>query len=158
MNERMRAQIWQQLEAHIERFGWAVQGVFPTTESPGLAFAYTIGLHDKGVPELLVIGLPPEVAQPLINTFARWVLARKAMGQPLTGEFQLDGWAMVFHAVDALPVSAAEYATGAHRRSSGQARYLQLVWPDKAGLWPWDPQARREFIEAQPVLADGPTT
>ena len=29
---------------------------------------------------------------------------------------------------------------------------VQLVWPDKQGRWPWDPDARERFSTSQPVL------
>lgn len=29
---------------------------------------------------------------------------------------------------------------------------VQLVWPDKQGRWPWDPDVRRGFAAQQPVI------
>ena len=48
-------EIRRRTAAHIERAGRTVVGVFPTEEDPGVPFAYTIGNHLKGLPELLVI-------------------------------------------------------------------------------------------------------
>jgi hypothetical protein len=47
--------------------GWAVQYV----ESERTPFAYTVGLHDCGLPELLVTGVSPPRAKRLLNTVAR---------------------------------------------------------------------------------------
>src|SRR5262249_52869691 len=55
-----------ELRATIRIHGWAVQGV----EDDRLPYAYTIGLHDRGLPELLVTGLPPEGAAGLLNDVA----------------------------------------------------------------------------------------
>jgi flagellar hook protein FlgE len=43
----------------IGEHGWAVIGVFPTAQDDGVPFAYTVGLTDKGLPELAVYGLDP---------------------------------------------------------------------------------------------------
>ena len=42
----------------VEKQGWTVQFV----ESDRTPYAYTIGLHERGLPELLVTGLPPQSA------------------------------------------------------------------------------------------------
>jgi hypothetical protein len=60
-----------ELRETIRINGWAVQGV----EDDRRPFAYTIGLHDRGLPELLVTGLSPERA------------ARVLMGPPWAGAF-----------------------------------------------------------------------
>lgn len=51
MNPKIRAMV----EANIAKTGWAVQGVFPNQDCPSSEgnFAYTIGLADKGLPELI---------------------------------------------------------------------------------------------------------
>ncbi|MBW8711109.1 MAG: DUF4262 domain-containing protein, partial [Mycobacterium sp.] len=55
-----------ELRATIRIHGWAVQSV----EDDRLPFAYTIGLHDRGLPELLVTGLSPQPAARLLNDVA----------------------------------------------------------------------------------------
>ena len=51
----------------MRKNGWAVQYV----ESDRTPFAYTIGLHDWGLPELLVTGVSPPRASRLLNGVAR---------------------------------------------------------------------------------------
>ena len=49
------------LRTKMRKNGWAVQYV----ESDRIRFAYTIGLHDWGLPELLVTGVSPPRASRL---------------------------------------------------------------------------------------------
>jgi hypothetical protein len=56
-----------ELRAKILEHGWAVQYV----ENDRTPYAYTIGLHDHGLPELLVTGVAPRRAQRLLNRVAR---------------------------------------------------------------------------------------
>ena len=55
-----------ELRETIRINGWAVQGV----EDDRRPYAYTIGLHDRGLPELLVTGLSPERAARVLNDVA----------------------------------------------------------------------------------------
>src|SRR6187200_633660 len=55
------------LRTKMRKNGWAVQYV----ESERIPFAYTIGLHDWGLAELLVTGVSPPRASRLLNSVAR---------------------------------------------------------------------------------------
>ena len=50
----------------IDGHGWAIQYV----ESENRPFAYTVGLTDLGLPELLMTGLPPRTSGRLLNSIA----------------------------------------------------------------------------------------
>jgi hypothetical protein len=151
-NNDFRQQYWARIEEIIARVGWAVQGVFPTEQSPGPFFCYSMGLHDQALPEVLVFGLPPEVGHALVNDVARYLMARKLLKQPLEGKFELENWPMPAYLVTVDPVRAREFATGANSRSDGAASYLQIVWPSKEGHFPWDAGASVGYLEAQIVL------
>jgi len=146
-------QIRQHMEAMIQKFGWFVQGVFPTAGSPGQEFSYSVGLHDKGLPEVLVIGLPMQSAHVLVNDVANYLVAQKEKGWHV-GETLLnhDNWPMPFYLLPAADDTGTMYATGAHRRSSGAAKYLQVVWPDTQGLFPWQTGYEDRFRPEQSVL------
>lgn len=60
----------QILREIVRDHGWAVQFV----ESGQRPFAYTIGLHDKGLPELLITGLPPQNSARLLNSIAHQIV------------------------------------------------------------------------------------
>jgi hypothetical protein len=130
------------LREKILAHGWAVQYV----EDDRRPFAYTIGLHDRGLPELLVTGLAPRHATWLLNTFARRTLLgrRPAPGNQvslpagtrveLVGVAQPDAHLYMAVAIEGPGIEA-----------------VQLVWADDRGRWPWAPgfdDGRRP----QPVL------
>lgn len=55
----------------IESAGFAVQGVFATTEGHS-SFCYTVGLTVRGWPELIVLG-PTDVGHPLLNRIVEYL-------------------------------------------------------------------------------------
>ena len=121
---------------------WAVQ--FIEGDRP---FAYTIGLHDNGLPELLVAGLPPQTAKRLLNSIAHHILDGGARLQPAMhldcqGEFLIEVVEMDHPDV---------HLKFAMALIDEPFRALQLVWTDDPRHWPWDrgwSQGRR----SQPVL------
>jgi Domain of unknown function (DUF4262) len=75
----------------IREHGWAVQFV----EDEGRPFAYAIGLHHRGLPELLMTGLPPLTANRLLNSIAHMMVddgtvLAPAMHIDHQGEFLLE--------------------------------------------------------------------
>lgn len=118
------------IEWMIVNHGWAVVAVGPDGDAPG--FAYTVGLHDKGAPELFVSALPPQVVQPLLNDAAR----RHLESQFPPGEPVLDlvegGYAMIPVEMDSGPLHVARAL------QEGDVRALQLVYPDAERRFPWD--------------------
>jgi hypothetical protein len=78
----------QQVEI-IDRVGWSVVHVFPAPDDPptDVAFTYTVGLTAHDHPELVLAGLPPQIAQALLNDLGRRVFdqaARFSHGERLT--------------------------------------------------------------------------
>lgn len=124
------------------RCGWAVQYV----EDDRRPFAYTVGLTDYGLPELLVSGVSPRRAARMLNRFAEQFVQR---GAPNPGEqLTMLGGSLV-EIVEVEHPDAHMYAAAAFY--GGRARALQLVWADGRGRWPWVPSfsaGRR----AQPVF------
>lgn len=124
------------------RTGWALQYV----EHDQRPFAYTVGLTDFGLPELLVSGVSPPRAARMLNRFAAQFLDR---GAPAPGEqiAMLGGSRVEVVAVDQpdahLYVAVAFYGS--------KVRALQLVWADARGLWPWT-AAFSAGRRRQPVL------
>jgi hypothetical protein len=130
------------LRANMLEHGWAVQFV----EDNRTPYAYTIGLHDCGLPELLVTGVSPQRAQRLLNNVARIAIRDDA---PMPGDrIQLPAGPLleivtVDHPDAHMNMAVAFYGP--------ELRALQLVWADGRGRWPWaasfsDGRAR------QPVL------
>ncbi len=127
----------------VERHGWAVQFV----ESDRTPYAYTVGLHERGLPELLVTGLSPLPASAMLNNVASYLVGG---GKPAPGELiSIGGGGPLLEVVQVehpdahMDVAIALYGTG--------VRALQLVWPDDRGHRPWCPTFSNGN-SGQPVL------
>jgi hypothetical protein len=117
-----------ELRATIRLHGWAVQGV----EDDRRPYAYTIGLHDRGLPELLVTGLSPEPAARLLNDVA---------AAAVSGRVLKPGARIAEGAGPLLEIVGVEHPdahmTFAVVLGGRDVRALQLVWADERGRWPW---------------------
>jgi len=95
-------------------------------------FAYTIGLHEHGLPELLVAGMPPERANLVLNTVAEYI---RRGGRPVPGERMLiDGELLLDFVQVQHPMAHLKFAFSIY---GPDMRALQLVWPDDNGHLPW---------------------
>lgn len=126
----------------VEKHGWAVQFV----ESDRAPYAYTVGLHERGLPELVVTGLPPQQAARILDPVAEYLLDG---GRPLPGEWvSIPGGptmlvVQVEHPDAHLNVAVAFYGP--------ELQALQLVWADDQGHRPWCPEFSNGPVR-QPVL------
>lgn len=124
--------IEQWLIPTIERHGWAVTAV--DGDRLHAPFAYTIGLTENGLSELVVTGLPQGRAHAVLNSVADHCLSNGPMvpGE-LSAVFGVDPRLELVsvphpdaHLFDAVALYGPE------------VRALQLVWQDARGRWPWD--------------------
>jgi hypothetical protein len=131
-----------ELRASIRMHGWVVQGV----DDDRLPFAYTIGLHHRGLPELLVTGLSQEDAARVLNDVAVAAVGGRVF-EPGAHIAVGDGPLLEIVEVDH-PDAHLNFAVAL---GGPDVRALQLVWADDRGRWPWaagwGPGQRR-----QPVL------
>ena len=116
---------------------------------PGPAFAYTVGLgHRAGHPELLISGLDHRVMHRALNNVAQRVMSGRRLAPGDVLEDVLAG----------VPVALEQVADGAlrdtvswsgwfHRR---KPEALALVWPDRNGVFAWQPGAPEILDELQP--------
>jgi hypothetical protein len=111
----------------VQQCGWVVQFV----ESDQMPFAYTIGLHPRGLPELLVTGMPPQRANLVLNSVAQYLVKG---GRPVPGERMLIGGELLLDFVQVEhPDAHLKFAVSIY----GPLKALQLVWPDDHGHRPW---------------------
>ena len=128
----------------IKDEGWAIQGV--TGDRLHAPFAYTVGLTDFAVPELVVTGLRHGLACALLNEVAEHSLHCEP---PHPGErVRLDGGPLV--EVVQLEHPDAHLFTAVALRGP-DITALQLVWADDRGRWPWE-RGHRGGRGGQPVL------
>lgn len=131
------------LRDNIADHGWAVQYV----EDGRRPFAYTIGLHGRGLPELVITGLPAHTSARLLNSIAHQIVddgmaLRPAVHIDYQGEFFLEV-VEVQH-----PDVHLNYAVAL---SDSPIRAFQLVWTDDHRCWPWD-RGWSHGRHRQPVL------
>lgn len=142
----------------IEEHGWAVQAVAGGGDD--LPFAYTVGLAEPGDPELLVAGLPLDVAHRLLNDIVRAAqTGRVALeggvsvaGADLDGDFSPHVFRLV--AMDRVYLSDryALFNVGRAVLECPLVRALQVVWPDAGGRYP-DEAGYDAARHPQPVFA-----
>ena len=113
----------------IRSHGWAVQ--FIEGDRP---FAYTIGLHERALPELMLTGLQAQTSARLLNSIAHQIADVGMVLKPgeyidFQDEFLLEV-VEVEHPDVHLKYAAGLYGT--------DIRAFQLVWTDDRRHWPWD--------------------
>lgn len=114
-------------------------------------FSYTVGLTAFDHPEVVVTGMPFEAAKAFLNLVGEGVRTG-ANYTPGTRDSSLtDHGDVSFIAVGDTP---GLYAV---QQVYGEVRAVQLVWPDSAGAYPWEPGFRNS-PEAQPLLGPIPET
>jgi hypothetical protein len=118
-------------------------------DEPGPAFAYTIGLgHRTGHPELLMSGLDHRVMHRALNDIARRIMdgLRLAPGDAL--ENVLAGVPVAVEQVsDSALAETVTWSGWFHRRNP---EALAIVWPDRNGVFAWQPGAPEILNELQP--------
>ena len=137
----------------IREHGWFNTRVFdPELKEPD--FSYSTGFFSSvGFPEIIVFSLPKQVSHDILWDMYRDVSEGKAppKATKVSGIFGR-------HQAVLLPVS-----TTACDEHLGWARWfyrgsdfpcLQLIWPDREGLFPWDVGFDPEIAEKQPDLTE----
>lgn len=122
----------------VRRYGWAVRYIFGDVGDVP-PFAYTIGLYGFDHPELVLFGADYDTSVNVLN----WVGERvRAGGRIEPGELlTFDDWPHRLHVLT-VPnpgeiVLSANRFYGRSRDESVPA--LQLVWDDRWGRFPWEP-------------------
>ena len=118
--------------ANVETFGWSVTGVPADQEGPG--WAYTIGRwHSRGGAELAMFGLDLDVMQSCLNILGK----RDDLADGQAHDDVVSGY----------PVRLRDVEPDWYRAFFGQGiwfyrrppiPFLEVVWPDRDGAFPWD--------------------
>lgn len=137
---------------NIREHGWFRNGVFADDDHVG--FAYTTGFWISAKqPELIIFSLSQDVSHKVF-----WDLFRDAKdGAALLIGKRTDG---VFGGA---PAYAFPVAKKHYRELLGWSRWfyggddfpcLQIVWPDRNGVFPWEPNFETDFQSSQPDLTE----
>lgn len=130
--------------------GMVVRTVFGDETEAG--FAYTAGVfHSFGLPELIVTGLPTD---PLVDLSPVVMKYRASgaypLGVPIEGLFE-DATAMFVELNDARVLD--EYMTLTGWFQQGGFPHVQLVWSDRRGRFPWEPDCDPVVTRVQRLFA-----
>lgn len=113
-----------------------------------IGMAYTLGLYERGLPELLVFAMPPQVAVMLMNKAAELLKQGKLSLETPCAE--LANLPVAF--LEVSPAAAADYVIQANNRAGRQLPVWQMVWTDTLGNFPWDDGFEARFHGKQPLL------
>lgn len=136
-SEEIREQVLAQVTQTISRAGWAAMAVFPRSEADGHHFTYTIGLAEKGLPELYVPHLDAQRSMPLLHALVPILEDGVELGETL----EVPDWPPVrlyrlFLEHPELQIGALLEYREKVLRTSEQPRLLQVVFPDPSGKFP----------------------
>jgi hypothetical protein len=138
--------------AKVKEHGWFRRNVFGDNEGPGYSFTtgFWVNAHQ---PELIIFSTKSEIAHDVL-----WDLYRDAKsGRALPIGKRTDA---VFANLPAyvFPVAKMHYhdLLGWSRWFYGGDDFpcLQIVWPDRAGTFPWEPKFDAKFRSDQPDITE----
>jgi hypothetical protein len=142
----------ERVMANIEAHGLHILNVAEEGDLP--PFSYSVGIGQSlGQPELIVIGLKADVAQATINECYRQMQSGAAIrpGARVPG---LLGGGFECAIGEVSTVHYDEYMGWALWLNKGpNFRAWQIIFPDTAGAFPWEPAASDWFRNWQPLLA-----
>ena len=134
-------------ERMVDTHGWAIRHVLGNASAA--PFSYTVGLTARGWDELVITGLPADVADVFIRNAVDEQESSGAFHAGDRTDALTDSGSVAFIRVDdRRGLTAAE-------RMLGDFEALQLVWPDSNDNFPWD-IGYRNPPETQPVLGSAP--
>lgn len=143
----------EKLIADVKTVGWHAVGVAEEADQP--PFVYSVGLYlSFGHPEIIVVGLSPKVGHALIADVVEMLRAGDHVRWDVRYSDIVENFDVVFKVV--AETNYREYLGYGlwFYRSLLPAAFptLQLVWPDRGGLFPWDPGFDPALVERQPLL------
>lgn len=139
----------EKIEWMIDTAGWALER--------GERFCYTIGIHSRyGFPEIAVGGLTPVAAKGLIDLVVEQLDGGVDIPHdvPLVGLLDND-LRCVFATVD-LEANRDVFSTGLAWTRGRGFPVVQLVWPDRAGILPYESGCDARTVAVQPLICRPP--
>ena len=140
----------RKLLSDIDRVGWHVVMILEEDGTPGWSFS--VGLFETFKhPEVVVFGLPLELSGQVINGIGADIQKGKTFESGQEYPEILDGVLCTYR-----PVLRQWY-----RPFLGYAMWyyrglefpvLQCIWPDKQQHYPWQPEFKKAWLSAQPLL------
>lgn len=117
----------------IQEHGWIVQNVL---SDPPLS--YTVGLHAKGLPELVMVGVDVRTMQPILNALARrMVEGDLAVVEGLRDDRVFERFPAMFRRLPQQQVTEhLDILVALSQEVSIVPEVYQVVWPDEERRFP----------------------
>jgi hypothetical protein len=146
--------IEEKLRADVQRFGWHVLNVLPSSEHP--PHSYSVGVFATlGHPEIVVVGLPGDRAHTFINNIVDEIKDGATFEAGCRYDHLIDGFEVAFAAVDHR-FYPDYFGRAIDFYGNSTFPVVQMIWPDRNSSFPWQPECEPEIREMQPVLATPP--
>lgn len=147
---RRSAMLDQKVRDDIAKHGWSDTAVFPVEGDPGVYFNYTVGLIEQDHPDLIVVGMPPEVGHRVL-----W-----AAYHAIEEGYRYKAGTYATNVLEGLRVAVLEVSDPLDNQCPmtmchhlyGEVHGLQIVWPDADDRFPWHEDFDESFRERQPLL------
>jgi hypothetical protein len=145
-------EIEDQLNEIIKRVGYAVMmGAHVTPQGFQVPLCYTVGLAEQGLPEIVMLGMPHELARQSINNAVNLMQDDKLKCSVRQAK-------VLTSAIYPIPLTP-EYSgllVLANQRARQQVPAIQLVYADEAGRYPWEQNFNPQMRLIQPLLYVAP--
>ncbi len=136
---------FEKMAALIEKHGFTVMGVLSDGTAPG--FAYTVGLSEKGLADVVVLGLDFGTAQQMLSA-----VAQRHMSKTLTDFNKVEEIATVALRLVGADDFGGQVMLSAKNRAierGGVFTALQLIYPDEDGHFPDSPRCSARIVSIQ---------
>lgn len=146
-----------QLLKNIDELGW--YNLHVSEEGGKPAFAFSLGhFHMKNHPEIIVIGLPAEVAHQLLNIAVVKIVGAQEKIELYTKYTDFtEGLSVAFVPVDLEHYGEyLGYANWYYGAMEKPFPAIQMVWPDREGKYPWESGYDKRYLSIQPILGPMP--
>ena len=143
----------QKLLQDLKAIGWHHVHIEGDTNEP--AYAFSLGFYaNYNQPEIIVFGLQPEIAQQLLNVTAVSIAGNGSKYEMYKGYSDIaEGTKIGFiPVVNKYIPEYLGYGKWLYQSKLGEFPVIQMVWPDKQGNLPWEPEFDDSFVKYQPML------
>jgi len=137
----------------VQTRGWYPVHVAPQGQEAG--FSYSLGLYaNYAYPEVVIVGMPPQVAQAFLQIVAVRAVQRERKLEMYTGYDGIaEGTQVAFVPVARRHFPAHfDYGAWFYESLGIQPSFVQMVWPDASGKFPWERGYDADYATVQPLL------
>lgn len=146
-------QVWKKTLDTVNEAGWCIMAIDSGRRSPAPPYAYSVGMCNKGIPELLITGLTPQVACFTLNEICKGLVSGKFRGfddEQVSGLTPVTFKLRELHLKDVekfLPI-CVQYS----QHTGKPMQFMQVIFPDTKGSYPGDPACDPKFYKVQSLV------